>query len=689
VVTWGDGTTSLASVSGGTFTASHAYLDDTPSGTASDTFAVSVTISDDDLGTTTLAGRTVTVNNVAPTVLGFTVNGGTTATINENQTVTLNGSFTDPALGISTESFTVIVTWGDGSTSPATASGGNFTATHAYTDDNPTGTPSDTYIVSVAVSDDDLGTTVLGGHSVIVNNVNPSVTAGSATTLDAGQTLIRSGSFTDPGADTWTATIDYGDGSGVQPLALTPSKSFTLNHTYGQTGTFAVTVHVTDDDTGVGTASFQTTVNNVKPTLTVHGNQTVVAEKAFTLSPIATFTDANFSPNQTYAYAINWGDGTNIDNGTATITTPGSPGVFTQGLISGSHTFLREGTYTITVTITDKDGGTDTQTFAIHAAPPGLLAVANDTGGVPIVHVYNVDGTKRFDIKAYDFSFTGGVRVAVGDVDGDLTPDIITAAGPGAGPHVQVFSGIDGHQIRSFFAYEKTVTSGIWVAAGDIDGDGYSDIITGAGAGGGPHVQAFSGRDGSQLRSFFAYAPDFTGGVTVAAGDVDGDGYADIITGAGFGGGPHVQVFSGVDNHRMSSFFVYESTVRNGIFVAAGDLDGDGRVELVTGPGDGGGPAVRAFDPRTGQLKTSFFGFDPVSKTVPLVVSDAVWQSGLRVGVTHRFGMKGELMAIASGPGKSPDVRPEVRLYTLDGQLVQDILTDDPGFRGGVFVGGN
>src|SRR5262249_59190762 len=126
------------------------------------------------------------------------------------------------------------------------------------------------------------------------------------------------------------------------------------------------------------------------------------------------------------------------------------------------------------------------------------------------------DGSHRFDIPAYAASFTGGVRVAVGDIDGDRTPDIITAAGPGGGPHVQVFSGTDGHLIRSFFAYAPTVAAGIWVSAGDVNGDGFADIITGAGAGGGPHIQAFSGKDGSVLFSFFAYAPSFSGGVTVA-----------------------------------------------------------------------------------------------------------------------------------------------------------------------------
>jgi hypothetical protein len=88
-------------------------------------------------------------------------------------------------------------------------------------------------------------------------------------------------------------------------------------------------------------------------------------------------------------------------------------------------------------------------------------------------------------------------------------------------------------------------------------------------------------------------------------------------------------------------------------------------------------------------LKSSFFAFDPVSKTVPLVASDSVWQAGLRVGTTHRFGMTGDVIAVGSGPGRNPDIHPEVRLFTMDGRLVDDIVFDDPGFRGGIFVGGS
>jgi hypothetical protein len=91
------------------------------------------------------------------------------------------------------------------------------------------------------------------------------------------------------------------------------------------------------------------------------------------------------------------------------------------------------------------------------------------------------------------------VRVAVADVNGDGMPDVITAPGPGGGPDIRVFDGRTGALIQEFMAYDPNFTGGVYVAAGDVNGDGKADIITGADAGGGPHVKVFSGQDDSVL----------------------------------------------------------------------------------------------------------------------------------------------------------------------------------------------
>jgi len=200
--------------------------------------------------------------------------------------------------------------------------------------------------------------------------------------------------------------------------------------------------------------------------------------------------------------------------------------------------------------------------------PVKLYAVGAGAGGGPHVRVFDAaTGTQKYSFFAYAANFTGGVRVATADVNGDGTQDIITVPGPGGGPHVKVFDGATGNLIRSFFAYGPTFTGGVFVAAADLNKDGKADIITGADSGGGPHVKVFDGATGNLLLSFFAYGASFSGGVRVAAADVTGDGAADIITGAGPGGGPHVRAFDGTSLALLESFFAFDPSVRGGVYV--------------------------------------------------------------------------------------------------------------------------
>src|SRR5262249_40628716 len=73
--------------------------------------------------------------------------------------------------------------------------------------------------------------------------------------------------------------------------------------------------------------------------------------------------------------------------------------------------------------------------------------------------------------------------------------------------------------------------------------------------------------DGTMKFNFLAYNNRFQDGVHVATGDVDGDGVLDIITGPGPGMPPEIKVFSGVDLHLLADFMAFSKGYRGGLYV--------------------------------------------------------------------------------------------------------------------------
>jgi hypothetical protein len=219
------------------------------------------------------------------------------------------------------------------------------------------------------------------------------------------------------------------------------------------------------------------------------------------------------------------------------------------------------------------------------------LVVGPSAGGGPNVRVFSgMDGSWS-QVAPYG-GFSGGVRVAVGDVNNDGRLDVVTAPGTSGAAEIRAYDGLTLELIAQIPLDRSIFAGGVYVAVGDVDNDAAGEVIVGAGAGSPPWVSVFAA-DGTGLSSFLAYDPQFLGGVRVAAGDLNGDGMADIVTGAGAGGGPHVKVFSGSSFDPIASFEAFDPQFQGGVFVAA--AANDGTVSVTAGAPTGAVATIRIF----------------------------------------------------------------------------------------------
>jgi hypothetical protein len=248
------------------------------------------------------------------------------------------GSFTDPGA----DTWTAWVNYGDGSAEPLALNGKSFELEHVYA-------YSGTFWVTISVQDSDGG----WGEAymlVTVHNVAPEVNLTGGEGFEA-QLFVSTGSFTDVGAESyrWGAQVDYGDGGGWQTLWL-EGNSFTLSHVYGDSGVYQVTVQVIDGDGGVGTATAQVVVHNVVPVVTIHAD----AASEGDLVPMGASIDAWW--DIIISAYVDYGDGSPVEQ-----IHPSPWG----GSWPLPHTYADNGTYLVTVTVMDDDGGIGTATLLL------------------------------------------------------------------------------------------------------------------------------------------------------------------------------------------------------------------------------------------------------------------------------------------------------------------------------------
>ena len=268
-----------------------------------------------------------------------------TSPINEGSLTTLIANVTDP----DNATLSYEINWNDGSanTTGTIASGGTINENHTYTDNG-------VYTITLTVSDSSLSDTET--FNITVNNVAPTVNAGADQSITEGDLVTINPSFTDQGADTHTATINWGDGN-ISNLG-TVTSPFSANHTYPNNGTYIVTVNVTDDDNGFGQDTLSIIVNDATP----NANFNYVP-----LSPIegnqVNFTDTSTSYDPIASWSWTFDDGSN-----STLQNP-------------THVYAQNRTYTVTLTVTDNDCSQSSisQNITITDTSPTAVLNANVT----------------------------------------------------------------------------------------------------------------------------------------------------------------------------------------------------------------------------------------------------------------------------------------------------------------------
>ena len=341
IVDFGDGTETqpLPLNLGNTFDLNHTYFDN-------GVYTVLVTVFNEDVeyGSDT---ANVTVNNVPPSIESMSVS--PTDPLPPGVPVELTGMFSDPGI---LDTHTATIDWGDGEITSINVSFGTYlvTGSHTYVS-------AGAYLIILTVMDDDGGSDseTLEYYVVAVEDVD----AGPDGFINEGDMFTSAGSFTCSGDALYTATVDYGDGSGPQPLSLGSEYLFDLSHEYLENGTYTVVVTIFRDGVAFISDNALVTVYNVAPIITsLSISPTNPCHFDMEINLVGEFTDPGVLDS--HIALIQWGDGQ-----TTTIDLPA--GVYQ---VSGNHTYASAGMYTINLTVTDDDGGSNSMSINIKIPKP-------------------------------------------------------------------------------------------------------------------------------------------------------------------------------------------------------------------------------------------------------------------------------------------------------------------------------
>ncbi len=258
----------------------------------------------------------------------------------------------------------------------------------------------------------------------------------------------------------------------------------------------------------------------------------------------------------------------------------------------------------------------------------GTVGILSDNGGYQVVTPFP--------------GYFGTLNVETLTRSGANIPDsiIISVSGPSS-PHVLVVDSQTGRVALSFYAFAPGFLGGVTIAGGvtRLNGVETTVILCGAGSGSTPAVSVFDAVDGLSHGAFYAFSPEYKGGVRVALSSPLADGTSYVVIGSTINS--HVVSFLLDDySNAVSSFYAFPSgNCPYGLDVAAGDLDNNGAIEIVTGAARGAASPQVAVFTLMGQQRKAFNAFDQS------------FGGGVRVAVSD-YNDDGRLDILASsGPG--------------------------------------
>lgn len=220
-------------------------------------------------------------------------------------------------------------------------------------------------------------------------------------------------------------------------------------------------------------------------------------------------------------------------------------------------------------------------------------------------------------------------------------------------PHVRSFTpkGAKDSPQTNFYAYTSKNFGGVDIATGDFDHDGVDEIMTGSGKGLSPEIRIFK-KSGKLISKFSPFPSTYTQGLSVAAGDVNGDGIPDFGVCIAQSSQALCKVFLNISGRPLVAYFNAFGTNKSGADIAMGDVDGDGRSEVIVGQGPGGAPLVRVFDIGTKSVTNLNSGIS--LKSIQITAFDAKNRSGIKVAAADTTGdNKAEIAVSQNAPDES------------------------------------